>query len=74
MHYTVASRQTVAIAVYDVRGRLVRELVNRAESAGEHSVHWNGVDARGMSVASGIYFVKLSAGSRTRTMKMVLLK
>ncbi len=74
IHYDVAAQGNVAIAIYDVSGRFVRELVNRSESAGSHSITWEGADSRGAPVASGIYFVKLSAGSVNRTMKMVLLK
>jgi len=42
--------------------------------AGEHRVTWNGLDQGGLPVGSGIYFVKLSAGSEVDTRKIVLLK
>jgi len=42
--------------------------------AGEHRVVWNGADQTGLPVASGIYFVRLSAGSQVDTRKIVLLK
>lgn len=74
IHYSLAAQGGVKLAIYDVAGRLVRELVNRTELAGAHSVTWGGSDERGTPAASGVYFVKLSAGSVTRTMKMVLLK
>lgn len=74
IHYSVASASDVRIVVYDVGGRLVRELVNRSEQPGTHSIMWQGIDSGGARVASGIYFVKLSAGTINRTMKMVLLK
>ncbi len=74
IHYSVDVDGPVRIAVYDVGGRFVYELVNRSERVGVHRVEWNGVDSRGAPAASGIYFVKLSAGTVARTMKMVLLK
>lgn len=74
IQYSLAAQSSVSIVVYDVAGRLVRELVNRTEPAGARRATWEGVDAQGVPVASGVYFVKMSAGSFTRTMKMVLLK
>ena len=64
----------VTIAVYDVAGRLVRTLVAGAERPGKKGVTWDGRDDRGESVASGVYFYRLTAGERTPTKKMVLLK
>lgn len=74
IHYALAKQMHVSLAVFDVSGRLVRELVNRNEPAGSHSIAWEGTDSHGAAVATGIYFVRLSAGSVTRTMKMMLLK
>jgi parallel beta-helix repeat protein len=74
VHYSLESRAAVRISVYDVTGRLVRELVNESKMAGAYEVSWKGTDKHGVGVASGVYFVKMSAGSFTSTMKMVLLK
>ncbi len=64
----------VNLSVYDVYGRLVARLVDGNPGAGEHVVTWNGRDDRGRSVASGVYFARLSVGSWTETRKMALLK
>jgi hypothetical protein len=64
----------VKVSVYDVAGRLVRTLVDRAESPGFHSVVWDGRDARGAPVGSGVYFYRIDAGSFRADRKMVLLK
>jgi len=74
IYYSLASQGNVKISVYDVAGRFVRELVNRTQSAGAFNVTWNGTGERGTPVSSGVYFVKMTAGATTRTMKMVLLK
>ena len=74
IHYKLARQERVSIAVYDVAGRIIRELVDRDEEPGSHTVWWDGVDARGSAAASGVYFVKFSAGSVSRTMKMILVK
>jgi FlgD Ig-like domain/Protein of unknown function (DUF1565) len=74
VHYSVAAPAQIEIGVYDVGGRLVRTLVSGPKPAANHQVVWDGTNEVGEAVASGVYFVKLSAETVTRTMKMVLLK
>ncbi|MFH1502111.1 MAG: S8 family serine peptidase [Candidatus Eisenbacteria bacterium] len=62
------------LRVYSVDGRLVATLVDRVQDPGKHSVVWNGTDASGKTVASGVYFCELSYGGETSTRKMTLLK
>jgi hypothetical protein len=58
--------------IYDVAGHRVRTLVSGHLDAGEHRVVWDGRDARGVRVGSGIYFSRLQAGETARVRKMVL--
>jgi predicted outer membrane repeat protein len=64
----------VTLRIYDVAGRLIRTLVDRNVTPGHKSVTWDGKDARGNQVSSGIYFYRLVAGNATFTKKMVFLK
>lgn len=59
---------SVSIAIYNVAGQLVETIDAGELSAGYHSVIWNA------SVASGVYFYKVTAGNFSETMKMTLLK
>jgi len=72
--YTVPERSRVTLVVYNVIGRKVATLVNEIRPVGSHSVTWDGADAYGAEVASGIYFYRLTAGDIVRTRKMLLLK
>ncbi len=74
IHYSLADQETVRIVVYDVAGRSVRDLIDRVEQPGSHTALWDGTDAKGNAVASGVYFVRFSAGPVSRTMKMILVK
>ena len=74
IRFTLASKETVTLAVYDLNGRLVRTLVSGTRDLGSHSVTWDGRDNAGTSVASGVYFYRLDAGKVSDTRKMVLLK
>ena len=62
------------LRVYDIAGKLVRTLANRALTAGIHTEYWDGRDGAGNRVASGIYFYRLKMGQRVVTKKAVLLK
>jgi predicted outer membrane repeat protein len=72
--FDVDAERAVSIAIYDVQGKLVRELVAEKRPAGQHVIHWSGTDARGESVASGVYLVRLRSGGRIDVRKVVLLK
>lgn len=64
--YTVAPSAggtvPVTVAVYDVSGKLLRTLVSETKPAGEYIVEWDGTDASGTPVASGVYIIHLRAG------------
>ncbi len=64
----------VSLVVYDVQGRVVRTLVDGAESAGAKSISWDGRDHRGQRVASGMYFYRLESSGKTFTKKMTLVE
>jgi len=74
IRFTLDSRQSVALAVYDVNGRLVRTLVSGTQAMGTHDVTWDGRDNAGATVSSGVYFYRLDAGKFSATRKMVMLK
>ena len=64
----------VTLRIYDVSGRLVRTLVNDVQTTGRKSVIWDARDNRGQSVASGVYFYRMTAPGFEKTRKMVLLQ
>ncbi len=62
------------LSIFDVRGRLVRILVDKELSPGRYRVTWDGKDANGREVSSGIYFYRVNAGNFSSTRKMTLMK
>lgn len=64
----------VKIIVYDVRGTPIRTLGSDRYEPGTYTVPWNGRDEREQPVASGVYFVRMSAVAFEKTRKIVLLK
>jgi hypothetical protein len=72
--YSVKTPEAVTIGIFNVKGQLIRTLVNEAKEAGNHTVVWNGDDNSGRRVSSGIYYYKMSAGKYSSTRKMVMMK
>ena len=72
--YSLPAQQSVDLAIYDVSGRLVRNLVNQQMPAGEHTVQWDATDSQGNKVASGIYLYRLQSDDLLVTKQIVLLK
>src|SRR5262249_55591658 len=72
--FETGREERVRLSVYDVRGRLVRTLVDGRLSAGPHAVVWDGRDDAGDAVASGIYIYQMKSGAPTRARRMTLLK
>ncbi|MFQ6103742.1 MAG: FG-GAP-like repeat-containing protein [Candidatus Glassbacteria bacterium] len=64
----------VRLSIYDVRGRLVRKLVDGELSPGQHRVIWDGRDDAGVSLGSGVYLYMIKTGDFTESRKLVLLK
>jgi subtilisin family serine protease len=65
---------SVSLAVYNVPGRCVRTLADRAVGAGTYRVVWDGTDDRGRQLPSGLYFYRLKSADVSLTRKMMLLR
>jgi len=72
--FSVPYEADVTLAVYDVLGRLVSTLAGGRMEAGLKTAVWDGTNAAGADVPSGVYFLRMTAGSFAATRSMVLLK
>ncbi len=64
----------IKLTVFNVLGQTVKTLTDEKLPAGKHSVIFDGIDANGSKIASGIYFYRLDAEEFTQSKKMILLK
>ncbi len=64
----------VILKIYDITGREVRSLVSGQLTSGVHEMKWNGLNNNGRQAATGTYILRLTAGGRTATSKMLLIK
>ncbi len=64
----------ISLSIYNIKGQLVKTLLDEEIAVGTHSIVWNGTNEKGNSVTSGIYFTKITTTSTSLTKKMILLK
>lgn len=74
IRFTLPDAGRATLAVYDAAGRRVATLFDGRAPMGTSMAEWDGTDASGMEVSSGVYFCRLVADGRTFTQKLVLLK
>ena len=72
--YDIKDAANVRLAVYNVKGQLVRSLVNADQASGRYRVIFNGRDDKGNPLSSGIYLYRFSAGKYSSTRKMMLME
>ncbi len=72
--YSIKEAGNVTIEVYNLRGQLVKTLVNETKETGDYTTTWSGMDNSNKSVSSGVYFYKMKSGNYTSTKKMILMK
>jgi len=70
--YSLPKSGTVKIQIYNIKGQLVKNLLNENKQAGYHTVEWNVREKSEMS--SGIYFYKLSTKDKTFVKKIILIR
>ncbi len=64
----------VNLALYNLAGQKVATLAQGPRPAGTYTLHWDGRDAQGRALASGVYLYRLRAGEQVGTRRLLLLK
>ncbi len=64
----------VEITIFNSQGEFVHQLINEILPGGYHTVQWDGRDANGRSVASGMYIYQLRTPEGTQSRQLILLK
>ncbi len=72
--FELAATGRARVAVYDLKGALVRALVDADLAAGRHQVPWDGHDDAGRQAPSGTYFLRFAADGVRQTTKLALVK
>ncbi|MEZ4763895.1 MAG: FlgD immunoglobulin-like domain containing protein [Calditrichia bacterium] len=62
------------LSIYNMLGQEIKTLVDEKQAAGSYTVSWDGTNASGAAVASGVYMYRLRAGDAVSVKKMLLLR
>jgi len=74
LDFSIPKRSNVTLRVFNMMGQEVVTLINEKKSYGNYSISWNGLDTKGVNVASGVYFAELRTRNARSITKMLLLK
>jgi hypothetical protein len=74
LNYQLAKNSKVKLVVYDIQGRIVKNLINRYQTAGNYTLLWNGLDNSGKQVSSGIYFIQFKTDHYQKVIKTHCIK
>ncbi len=74
LRFDLPEKSRVRLEIYNMLGQKVATVVDREMEAGFHTLSWNGRDASGAALASGVYIYRLRAGDFVKARKMILLK
>jgi hypothetical protein len=74
--FSLSQAEKVKIEIFDIRGRLVKTLLNGNEvkQAGEYAIFWEGQNDKGQKLNTGIYICCLEIGEKRQAVKMALIK
>jgi hypothetical protein len=74
LRFGLPREAAVSLAVFDVNGRLVREVARARFPAGEHAVGWDLHDSAGAPVSGGLFFIRLRADGLSRSGRLVVVR
>ena len=74
IRYDLPINSLVSVTVYDMMGRVVKNLVNGLQTAGFKSVKWDGTNNNNQTVSAGLYIYSIYSDNYIDTKKMILLK
>ena len=74
INYKLFSNSFVKIGVYDIRGRLIKNLINEKQNSGFKSIKWNATNNKGQTVSAGKYILRIKIGNFKKTKNIILLK
>jgi len=74
IRFALPVESEVTVKIFNIQGQLVKELLKERIQAGYHQIVWDGTNAQGESLTSGVYFYKMNANSYSELRKMILVR
>ncbi|MFQ5707772.1 MAG: FG-GAP-like repeat-containing protein [bacterium] len=74
IRYDLPAEKHVTLTIYNLLGQRIKTLVDETQKAGSYSLRWDGTDAQGKKLPSGVYLYRLEAGRFVRVKKMLVVR
>jgi hypothetical protein len=74
LEFSLPRAEAVKVEIWDVQGRRVRTLLDAQLPGGHHEAHWDGVNEKGIPVASGVFFYRVTAQSGSHVRRVILVR
>jgi hypothetical protein len=74
LNYTLDKESLVSIKIYDLNGTLINVLMDANKNKGQYQIEWNGTDAMGNQVPSGMYLYSVTINNKTKSKTIILQK
>lgn len=72
--FSLNKKSELNLSIYNLKGELVKNLIDSEMSAGKYNLVWDGLNERKKPVAAGVYFLKMNCSDYSSTKKMIILK
>lgn len=74
IQYRLSAPTYIRLHIYNINGKLIKELLSKYQNSGDHSITWNGTNQEDKSVSSGLYICRFETLDKVVTHKMLLVK
>jgi hypothetical protein len=74
INYALSKSAPVTLEIFNLKGQLIKTIVNQNQTKGVHAIIWNGSNEQGQPVATGVYLLNMTAGQDSHTGKLLKLE
>ena len=74
IEFDIPKAENISLAIYDISGRKINEIVNGNYTPGKYSVVWDSKDMYGKEVSSGLYIYQFISSEKNISKKLILLR
>ena len=74
LNFELSRASFVNFTIYDIRGNVIKKLINKNISSGQKSIQWDATNDKGQLVSAGMYLCKIQTDDFIDTKKVILIK
>jgi hypothetical protein len=74
VEYSIAKKSLVYLAVFNLKGQMIKILENKIQEKGQYVTFWDGTNKNGQPVSSGVYIIRLQTKNMEKNIKALLIR